>query len=169
MEMSSPRQNFLTVIGQQPGGEPRALKYDPAFCEAVKLMAQEGEFPEAWAAEIGVTLETMRLWCHRYPEFREATGIARLLLATYWTRRIARNADSDAAKPGMYAMLARRLPALYGKNPIDLVEWMHAPPEGIAAGGLAALDAGTVAAASTDVLRERLEALRKRRAEEDQK
>lgn len=161
-------RDFLITIGQASGETGRALKYDPEFCMRIRLLAQNGEFPEAWAAEIGITMETMRMWCHRHPEFREAVGIARLLLATYWTRKIAKNADNPNAKPGMYQMLARRIPALYGRSPIDLAEWVQTHPEGVGSDGAApaALDAGTVAASSTEVLRERLDALRRRRAEE---
>jgi hypothetical protein len=46
---------FLMRIGQQPGGPGRAKVYDPDQHPArVMEMAQEGEFPEAWAADIGV-------------------------------------------------------------------------------------------------------------------
>lgn len=166
--MGQPR-DFLVVIGQQPNGEGRALKYDPEFCNTVRVLAQEGEFPEAWGAEIGVTLETMRLWCMKHPDFREAVGQARLLLATYWTRDIVANKNNPNAKPGLYHMLARRIPALYGKTPVDLGEWLQTPPDTNAPDQAKALDASTVAAATTDTLQQRLEALRKRREEEEEK
>lgn len=160
-------RDFLIVVGQPPGGEGRALKYDPEFCATVRMLAQEGEFPEAWGAEIGVTLETMRLWCMRHPDFREAVGQARLLLATYWTRDIRANKNNPNAKAGLYHMLARRIPALYGKTPIDLGEWLQTPPDATGAEGPKALDAAAVATASTDSLKERLEALKRRREEEE--
>ena len=165
--MPGQTRNFLTVIGQPAGGEGRAKKYDPAFCDAVKMMAQVGEFPEAWGAEIGVSIETMRAWCHKHAEFRDAIGVARLLLATYWTRELQANRNNPDAKPGLYQMLTRRIPALYGREPVDLGEWIQTPPDTTAPEQAKALDANTVAAATTDTLKERLEALKRRREEEE--
>lgn len=48
-------RNHLVAIGQKPGAEGRARKYDPKYCDDVRLYAQEGLFPESWCARIGIT------------------------------------------------------------------------------------------------------------------
>lgn len=125
--MATPRSQFLSMIGQQAGDIGRATKYDPDFCLVVRELAQRGEFPEAWAAEMGVTLNTMRNWSRNYPDFAEAVVIAHHLLQTYWTRDIAANRMNPNARPGLYGLIARRFPALYGRNPVDLVSWLVEP------------------------------------------
>jgi hypothetical protein len=120
--------HFLALIGQQTGEAGRATKYDPEHCMTVRKLAQDGEFPEAWAAEIGASLETMRRWAIAHEEFREAVQIAHVLLITFWTRDIARNRKNPDAKVGLYALIARRFNALYGKAPLDLAEWITTPP-----------------------------------------
>lgn len=125
--MATPRSQFLSMIGQQAGDIGRATKYDPDFCLVVRELAQRGEFPEAWAAEMGVTLNTMRNWSRSHSDFAEAVVIAHHLLQTYWTRDIAANRMNPNARPGLYALIARRLPALYGRNPVDLVSWLVEP------------------------------------------
>lgn len=161
-------KHFLTVIGQPPGEQSRAMKYDPENCMTVRMLAQEGQFPEEWAAHLGVSLETMRLWCQTYPDFYDAVGVARILLATYWTRHIKKNLNNPNAKVGLYQTLVRRIPALYGSNPIDLAQWMQTPPDATAPGQDAShgFSADQVANASTEALQERLEALRRRRQED---
>lgn len=125
--MATPRSQFLSMIGQQPGEVGRATKYDPDFCLVVRELAQRGEFPEAWAAEMGVTLNTMRNWSRNHPEFAEAVVIGYHLLQTYWTRDLVANRLNPNARPGLYGLIIRRLPALYGRNPIDLVSWLVEP------------------------------------------
>jgi hypothetical protein len=115
------------MIGQQAGDVGRATKYEPDFCLVVRELAQRGEFPEAWAAEMGVTLNTMRNWSRSYPDFAEAVVIAHHLLQTYWTRDIVANRMNPNARLGLYGLIARRLPALYGRNPVDLVSWLVEP------------------------------------------
>ena len=165
--MAAPKSTFMAVIGQQPGATGRALKYDPAFCDVIRILAQGGDFPEAWAAEIGVSVETLRRWGHEYPDFKDALIAAKHLLATFWTRDIAENRKNGKANPAMYGLIARRLPALFGKEPVDLSEYVLRPasPDDAEA-PQEALTADQARAAPTDDLTARLEALRRRRTEE---
>ena len=126
--MSEPRSSFLARIGQQSGESGRATKYDPEFCMRVRMLAQCGDFPEAWAADIGVTLNTLRRWINEHPDFREGVTIAHHLLLAYWTREIAKHRNTDGAQPGMYALIIRRFPAIYGRAAIDLHQWLMTPP-----------------------------------------
>lgn len=160
------RAKFLAMIGQPEGGKGRANKYDPAFCDTIKIMAQVGEFPEAWAAEIGVSVETLRRWGHEYPDFREALIAAKHLVAAFWQRDIAANRKNGKANAAMYGLIARRLPALFGKEPIDLTEYVLRPDAPEDQASPEALTADAAKAAPTDELQARLEALRKRRMEE---
>jgi hypothetical protein len=122
--MAETRAQFLARIGQPAGGAGRALKYDPAHCDRILCLACTGEFPEAWAKDIGVCLETFRLWSRRYPAFREAIDMAHLHLLNYWTQDLVRNLNNPKARPGLYALLMRRFPAVFGRNPVDLIGWM---------------------------------------------
>lgn len=161
--MAQTRKDFLATIGQQTGERGRASKWDPAYCEKIMLLAQAGDFPEAWAAEIGVSVETLRLWGHAHPEFREALIAAKHLLYAYWTREIAANRNNPRANSAMYALVVRRLPALFGREPVDLVEYVTHDDDAPAAGQLTAENVKT---ADTSELEARLEALRRRREEE---
>lgn len=165
--MPEPKSNFMAVIGQQPGASGRALKYEERFCDIIKLLAQSGRFPEAWACELGVSVETLRRWGHEHSDFRDSLIAAKHLLGDYWTQEIARNRNNPDAKPGMYQMLARRLPALFGKEPVDLSEYVLRPaaPEDTEAAP-EALTANQAKTLPTEELTARLEALRRRRREE---
>lgn len=169
--MSENRATFLMRIGQPPGQKSRAAKYDPDLhCQLVRDLAQGGEFPEAWAAEIGITLNTMRVWVNTHEEFAEAVIIARHLLQTYWTRQLAAARDNPLAKPGIYSIIVRRFPELYGKNPIDLFAFLHSPLPTDAAGGAGAehtiTTADGVQQMTDEEIQKRLETLRQRRAAE---
>lgn len=169
--MSENRSTFLMRIGQPPGGRGRATKYDPdTHCQIVRDLAQRGEFPEAWAAEIGITLNTMRVWVNTHEEFCEAVIIARHLLQTYWTRELASARNDPNAKPGIYSIIVRRFPELYGKNPVDLFAFLHSPLPTDEAGAPEAEHTVTTADGvrqmSDEDIQKRLEILRQRRAAE---
>jgi hypothetical protein len=164
---------FLARIGQQPGGPGRATKYDPdRHPLRVMELAQEGEFPEAWAADIGVTFLTFRNWCRDHEEFRDAFEAARLLLETHWTRDLVKNRTNPDARPGLYALIMRRFSHYYGPNAPDLWGWFQGkdpvpsatPAPGTAPAAMPDADQPVNQTASADLER-RLEALRKRRAE----
>lgn len=165
--MATPRSQFLSMIGQQAGDSGRATKYDPDFCLVVRELAQRGEFPEAWAAEMGVTLNTMRNWSRSYPDFAEAVVIAHHLLQTYWTRDIVANRLNPNARLGLYGLIARRLPALYGRNPVDLANWLVEPDSQSETDSSAEVPIVTAIRSMTDQeILARLEVLRARRAAE---
>lgn len=175
ISMATNTRSFLVSIGQQAGDPGRAKKYDEEFhCAKVRELAQKGDFPEAWAAEIGVTFNTMRLWVSTYPEFKEAVFIARILLQTYWTRQLTQARDKENTKPGIYSLILRRFPELYGNNPADLWAFLHSPP---GMSGIEAMIQGNKDAPLTnDSVRTmtdadisaRLEILRRRRAAESE-
>jgi hypothetical protein len=64
-------------LGTLPG---RPTLYKPEYCEAIKRYARkpEGHF-RAFAAELGVSVETLHEWARVHPEFSEAKRVAKLL------------------------------------------------------------------------------------------
>ena len=161
--MPQTRTAFLAMIGQPSGQPGRNLKYEPALGQRIRDLARQGVFPEGWALELGVSLETLRLWSRRYPDFAEDLGMARLALIDFWTRQLIRNLNNPQARPGMYGLLLRRFPALYGANPVDLSDWLTALPEAPAPKDEETL-ARKVKAMSSEELQARLATLRDRRA-----
>ncbi|SMD05090.1 hypothetical protein [Primorskyibacter flagellatus] len=116
MTHSRKRSNIVPLTA-----DPRAknaLKYRPEYCEIVKRMAREGQFPEAWCSEMGVSMSTMYNWAARYPEFDEACCIAWTALAAYWTGKAVRMAfgGEGDAKP-LIRILRTRFPDTWGDNP----------------------------------------------------
>lgn len=163
------KTHFLKLIGQPPGERGRATIYDPEIhCQMVRELAQRGEFQEAWASEIGITISTMREWIRQHEEFREAAIIAHQLLITYWTREVAKNVTSPDAKASMFNFLLKRFPAIYGRAPIDLQEWLMQPSatDGDPNAAPEALTQEHARRMGDDELEARLEALRKRREAE---
>ena len=105
----------LVLIGQQPDEPGRALKYDPKYCEAIRMMAQAGEFPETWCATIGIHKVTLYRWADDHPEFEEAVMIAWVLLQSFWTKYAVTNlTNTDLRGNVLIRMLQRRFPGLYG-------------------------------------------------------
>ncbi len=132
--MAENRSQFLRRIGQPTGGEGRALKYRPDYPTRVIEMGREGRFPEEWANELCVSLETFRLWGRSYPTFRDALVLAHQQLLAHWTKRLVDDLQNGSARTGLYALLLRRFPAVYGRDPVDLMGWLlqeeEPPPAG---------------------------------------
>lgn len=105
----------LVLIGQQPDEPGRALKYDPRYCEEIRLLAQDGKFPETWCATIGIHKVTLYRWADDHPEFEEAVMIAWVLLQSFWTKYAVTNlTNTDLRGNVLIRMLQRRFPGLYG-------------------------------------------------------
>ena len=80
-------RSFLTLIGQQAGETGRAMKYDPAMCDQVRMMAQEGMLPEEWCAHIGISMATLYRWANEHPEWEDAVVIGWHLLAAFYAKK----------------------------------------------------------------------------------
>lgn len=65
--------------------------YEPYFCDDIKGFAEEGMYPEEWAAEFGVSEVTMFGWANRFPEFAEAYAIASTKLRAAFTAELRKN------------------------------------------------------------------------------
>jgi hypothetical protein len=53
-----------------PAGRPSSFKEE--YCERIEELASEGKIPVQWAADIGVSHQTLHNWCTSYPQFLEA-------------------------------------------------------------------------------------------------
>lgn len=68
-----------------PGGRPS--KYKKEYCQSlVKLMAQGYSF-EAFAAEVGVHIDTLHAWSAQFPEFSEAKKIGKAKSLKFWEEK----------------------------------------------------------------------------------
>lgn len=68
-------------------GKRHIAEFDPLtnelhsrFGDLCLDLAKRGHFPAAWCVEIGISTVTFRVWRNRYPEFREATDLAKTAL-----------------------------------------------------------------------------------------
>lgn len=110
--------NFMVSIGQKAGESGRANKYDPAHCDTVRALAQDGHFPESWCATIGISKSTLYVWADKYPDFAQACEIGWILLAHYWTDFTRKNlTNPDLKTAPLLKVLSTRFPSIYGKNP----------------------------------------------------
>lgn len=137
--------------------------YEPYLCDQIKMMAEEMQFPEQWAAEIGVTEMRMFSWIERYPEFAEAYAVAITKLRAAFTHElvhVAKGRRPDAVGP-LYALMAKkRFADLYGDAPMLPVQGLPAPRDITPQGQV--IDGAAVEDMEADQLRSELEALRKR-------
>ena len=78
-------------LGQQSGEQDRTSKYDPKHCDLIQQLAQDGKFPAAGCAAIGVTRKTLYNWADRYEDFEDAIEMAWQHLHAYWTEFAVRN------------------------------------------------------------------------------
>lgn len=110
---------FLITIGQQPGQPGRAGKYNPEYCDLIKVLAQEGKFPETWCATMGIHRSTLYAWADVHPDFEEAVLQAWALLQHYWTEYAAQHLkDTNLRSTVLIRILASRFPRLYGRPEI---------------------------------------------------
>jgi|GEM_PF-2133167 len=110
--------------------------YEPYFCDDIKGYAEEGMYPEEWAAEFGVAEITMFGWAQRFPEFADAYAIAMTKLRASFTAELRRNSRLPGAMTNavlLSKIAASRFPDLYGTP-------HKAPPNGRSAPGSNARD-----------------------------
>ncbi len=113
-----PSHRDLVAIGQKADEEGRALKYDPAFCDRIIEMAQDGQFPEVWCATIGIHRATFYAWGNKYPEFDEAIMRGWTILESYWGLYLQQNMTNTALRTAaLIRLLQSRFPATYGRHP----------------------------------------------------
>ena len=70
---------------RKPVGRP--TKYDPAFCDQVVAMGNEGKSKAEMAAELGVAYSNFDTWQKVYPEFQEAVKEAIRASQAWWEKQ----------------------------------------------------------------------------------
>jgi len=167
--MSENRTHFLARIGAQPGDQ-RALKYDPAFCDLVRALGQEGKFQEEWSSTDRRHARNHAPLAAPLPRTSAMPSSSPIncSLPTGPT-----NLPSTATTKGPSRASIRwscaAYPAIFGKDLVDLQAWLMAPVTDAAEGtgaGSGAITADQVKAMSDDEIRERIEILRRRRQAE---
>ena len=162
-DTSEPKKNNPVLEAADP-------YYEPYFCDNIKMMAEDMQFPEQWAAEIGVTEMIMFDWITKFPEFAEAYNIAMTCLRAAFTAEIvgvARGRKPNA-NANLYALIAKkRFHDLYGDHPPAIA----APPGGARQGGAPkditpangnVIDGTPISDMKSEQLHKELKALRKR-------
>lgn len=147
-------------------GRPARLKYDPAYCNVVRELAQQGKFPETWCAHIGICRATLYNWSNAYPEFEEAVRIAWHLLAHYWTEKAAEMVD-NAEKRGqttLLEMLRKRFPSIWGGQASFTLEAFEARNDPAPTPGEGTKPPVPITEATRDELLQRIAELEARRA-----
>lgn len=94
--------------------------YEPYFCARIKELADEGLYPEEWAAQFDVSEYDMFNWISHFPEFARAYMVALTKLRAKFTHdlRKAANGKIEKAQAGLFTLLAKkRFPDLYGDQP----------------------------------------------------
>lgn len=112
-----------------------ASKYDPAYCDQIRDMAQQGMFPEEWCGHIGVVMRTLYQWADTYPEFEEAVTISWHILAAVHAEKLRNLITMGSPTASVqFRMMARRFRTAWGegagKATLEDFENRHAPPPG---------------------------------------
>jgi len=76
-----------------PGGRPTA--YREEYCERVKKLAGKGKIPVQWAADIGVSHQTLHNWCTKYPQFLEAYTISKSICQSVLIDQLGKEPTRD--------------------------------------------------------------------------
>lgn len=116
-------QNFLNALPVKTGRpqDTNALKYDAELhCKMVRKMGQEGKFPAAWCANIGIHRATLHRWANKYPEFDEALKVAWSLCQCWWENKNQELLTNPNAKTALVVeTLRKRFPHSWGQGAID--------------------------------------------------
>ena len=62
----------------------RPTTYDPAFCERVIELGEEGKSKAQIARELGISRKSLYLWMKGHPEFKEAMDEAEFAALAWW-------------------------------------------------------------------------------------
>lgn len=114
------RSRFTALVStEQPERKyGPANKYDPDFCDQVRVFATQGMFPEEWCAHFGVTMSTLYNWANAHQEFEQAVHEAWWALRAYWTQKARMKVEGVGIPPTvLLKILEKRFPDTWGKTP----------------------------------------------------
>ena len=69
-------------------------KYDPAMCEQMIALGQEGASQKMMWSQLGISKSTAEGWKKKYPEFGEALDIALVHAQSYWETQLLANVEN---------------------------------------------------------------------------
>jgi hypothetical protein len=104
-------------LDHDPVAEAADDYYEAYFCDRVQVLAEDGNFPETWADELGVTEWEMYQWTQTYPEFTRAFALALTKLRSKFTKELwkAARGKSFGAQSSLFVLLGKkRFADLYG-------------------------------------------------------
>ncbi len=81
------------IVGKKMG---RPSKYDPAFCEKVLDLGEQGKSKAQIAKAIGVTRPTLDSWAEKHPDFLYALKAAHDLALAWWEDKGQSGLDAGA-------------------------------------------------------------------------
>lgn len=140
--------------------------YESYLCDQIKVMAEDMQFPEQWAAEIGVTEVRMFSWVGKYPEFTEAYAVAITKLRAAFTTKMLEIADGkrEGAIGTLWVLIAKkRFADIYGDAPVPSAG-LPAPRD-ITPAGDQTIDGTAISDMEVDQLQSELDALRRRHSD----
>ena len=95
---------------KRPTGRP--TKYDPKYCKQVVEVLKDGYSIAGFAAEIGVSVQTIYNWMQEYPAFFDAVKDGQTAAARWWEERIRQiAAGGDGNATAAIFGLKNRLPS----------------------------------------------------------
>lgn len=97
---------------EQPKRDPwRPTKYEPAFCEAVIAMGEEGKSKVEIAHELRVGRTTIQRWEAEHEDFRVAMAYAKDAEQAWWERQGRTNLTAQHFQSSMWSRsMAARFP-----------------------------------------------------------
>lgn len=85
----------MTPVKRGPGGRP--TKYDPAFCDDIVAMGQQGFSYAEMANAFDVVRETLTEWGKAHPEFSAAIHRARSASLAWWEDKARNGLEKGSA------------------------------------------------------------------------
>lgn len=86
------------LAAKRPVGRP--TKYRPEYCPEVVECLKKGVGLNSYAAQIGVSRNTLDVWAARHPEFAEAVAIGKAAAAAWWEAAFRGVALGKVGGPG---------------------------------------------------------------------
>lgn len=108
---------------KRPVGRP--TKYRPEYCEQLIECMKRGAWLNSFAAQIGVSRNTLDLWAARHEEFAEALAIGKAAAAAWWENIGRGIAAGKIGGPGSANMVIFAMKNLSGGDFIDAQRHEH--------------------------------------------
>jgi hypothetical protein len=92
----------------------RPSSYDPAFCQRVVELGEQGKSAAQMAAALRVAKSTIYLWAQEHPEFSDAFTLARTLSQAWWEDKGQAGLETPGFQSSLWAKsVSARFPEDY--------------------------------------------------------